>query len=519
MSHAYETTERTDRAGVFFEENKPKDDHGRRSLRAGALATVARGVNAVVQIGSVILLARLLSPEDYGLVSMVAAIVGFASVVVDLGTRDATIQRARVTRGEMSALFWITIAVGVGFAVFVIASGPLIARLYSEPRLTAIALASSLSIVMSALTCQHYALLRRAMMFRELAVVEVGASLIGAGSAIAMAFSGFGYWALVARPIVASSVTVLGVWLHCRWLPGKPTITSGVKEMLKFGIHLLGFSIADFCGTNADRVAIGIRSGASGLGYYQKAFLVYSNALEMTTAIHGVCATSLSKLRNDPLELKRLWSKALSTLVFYAMPAFGVLAVISQDLIVMLLGEKWSLAGVLLSVLALRGIPHVVERTLGWLHVSAGRADRQMRWGVVATCVQLVALFLGLPFGPIGVAWAYVLSMYALFIPTIAYAGRPLGIGATDVVKVVGRPLIATLGAAGLGFVLRVTVLADTPGMVRTALLASGYIAFYLLLMVGVFKVTSPLKVALSFLPTQFASFERSGRSRGQCAK
>ena len=121
MSHAYETTERTDRAGVFFEENKPKHDHGRRSLRAGALATVARGVNAVVQIGSVILLARLLSPEDYGLVSMVAAIVGVARSwsTSELAMRQSS---ARALQRGDERLFWITIAVGVGFAVFVIAS-------------------------------------------------------------------------------------------------------------------------------------------------------------------------------------------------------------------------------------------------------------------------------------------------------------------------------------------------------------------------------------------------------------
>ena len=124
-----------------------------------------------------------------------------------------------------------------------------------------------------------------------------------------------------------------------------------------------------------------------------------------------------------------------------------------------------------------------------------------------------------LPFGPdwgrLGLCAVYVCSVYTNY----CLCWTTVGDRSDQMRQGSRRPLIATLGAAGLGFVLRITVLADTPGMVRTALLVSGYIAFYLVLMVSVFKVTSPLKVALSFLPTQFASFERSGRSRGQCAK
>ena len=191
------------------------------------------------------------------------------------------------------------------------------------------------------------------------------------------------------------------------------------------------------------------------------------------------------------------------------MPAFGILAVTGQDLIVLLVGEKWSSAGVLLSVLALRGIPHVVERTLGWLHVAAGRTDRWMRWGVVAASVQLVALFSGLPFGPMGVAVAYVLCMYVLFVPSIAYAGRPLGIGAGDVVKVVGRPLAGALSSAALGFLLRYTLLAHAPRLERMALVALAYLVLYIVVVAGLFRVRAPLDVALSLLrhvlPARFA--------------
>jgi PST family polysaccharide transporter len=281
------------------------------------LSIAARGINILVQVGSVILLARLLSPEDYGLVAMVTAITGFAPVLVDLGTRDALVQRDRITQAEVSALFWTTMLVGSIFALVIAASGPLISRFYHEPRLTMITLVSSLTFITSALTCQHHALLRRAMMFRELALVEICANVLSAILAIALAVYGFAYWALVLRPIASTLLLSIGVWSRARWLPGKPEITQGVKDMLRFGIHLTGFCLADFVGRCADRVAIGYTQGARSLGFYQKATLVYDNMLELTIALHSVAVVSLSKLRDNLPELRRLWSKGLGTLSFF----------------------------------------------------------------------------------------------------------------------------------------------------------------------------------------------------------
>lgn len=483
---------------VFFEDSKARQDHGRKTLRGGLVSVLARAVNAMVQVGSVVFLARLLTPDDYGVVTMVIAITGFAPILVDLGTRDAVAQREKITPGEVSALFWISMAVGCGFALLVALSGPLLAWFYDEPRLVRIALVSSLTVLASALACQHQGLLRRAMMFRQVAMIEFVANVVGAGTAITMAFSGLGYWALVVRPLVTGVFTAIGVWCYCRWLPPKPTLTSGVKEMLRFGVNLTGFSFADFIGRYADSVAIGRVAKTQQLGYYRKALLVYENLLDLTISLHGVAAVSLSKLRDDLDELRRLWAKGLSTLSFYAMPAFGGMAVTSQDLIHLVLGERWHNAGVLLSVLALRGIPHVVERTLGWLHVAAGRSDRWMRWGLIEAALQLVALFCGLPFGTMGVAIAYVITMFVIFIPTIAFAGQPLGISARDVVRVIWPPLVGTLVAVGVGFLLQFTVLAEMARLPRVIAVGAAFVAVYMALVPGLFKLRTPLTVVLA---------------------
>ena len=479
----------------------------------------SRAINVIVQVGSTMCLARLLSPDDFGLVAMVAAITGFAPMLVDLGTRDAAVQKSQITEEEVSALFWLTVGLGLGLGILLALCSPLIASFYHESRLQRIAIVSSLTFVLSAASCQHFALLRRAMMFQKIAILEVGSNLFSAVCAVAMAFSGAGYWALVAKPILGSFFTVVGVWICCRWLPGLPKLTAGVKEMVKFGLNITGFTMTDYAGRAADRIGLGAKVGARPLGHYQNALFVYDNTLGLlSVSLHSVAVASLSKLRDNLPELRRAWANALSTVAFFGMPVFALMAVTGQDFMVVLLGEKWVHAGTLVSLLALRGMPHVVERTLGWLHVSAGRADRWMRWGLVSSAVQIAALLCGLPFGTKGVAIAYAICMYILFVPALVYAGQPLGIRARDVIRVVGAPLVGSLVTTAVGFLLRYSVLAEMPKIGRIAIMILLCGACYLLIVVWLFKITKPLQVARSlgrdFLPKRFHRFVGLGFER-----
>ncbi len=510
LSTAVETPH--DALSEYFSEHRTSEGHGQRSVRGGAVSLVARAINAFIQIGSVLFLARLLTPEDYGLVGMVLAITGYATAQIDLGTRDAIVQRPKITEGEISALFWITIAIGTGFSLIISAAGPLIARFYHEPRLTMITMVSSLTFITGALTCQHYALLRRAMHFRDLGVIEVIANVLSAAIAVFVAFSGYHYWALVVRPIAVNVLLAGGLWLRCRWTPGKPDYTTGVKEMVKFGLHLGGFTFSDYVGKSVDKVAIGRNSGPKALGYYQNASFIYENLMGiLVLPLHSVAVSSLSKVQSDTAQFRRLWSKALSTLTFYATPAFGLLAVTSKDIVVILLGQKWVNAGIILSILALRGMPHSIERTLGWLHVSAGRSDRWMRYGIVAALAHIIALAVGFPFGVMGIVTAYVIVMFILFIPALAYAGKPMNIGAKEVINVVWRQLFSSLLATAVVFALRNLLFGSFSPILRTVCLISLYCIIYLLSVMVLLRVRTPVSVVLrlvrDILPARFRRF------------
>ena len=496
------------------QENQSKEGFSKKSLHSGAISIAAQGINTAVQVGTTICLARLLVPDDFGLVAMVSALTGFANVLMDLGTRDAAVQKPKITQEELSTLFWLTTGLGVLFTTFIVLSAPLIAEFYHEARLTRIAQFWGLAFVFTALSCQHSALLRRQLMFQKVAIIEVVANVLGAAVAIAMALSGSGYWALVIRPLSTAFITLILMWSNCRWMPGWPGVSQEVKETVKFGMHITGFTVTDYVARSADRVGLGYTLGAKDLGYYHNAFTIYENALSVVTLpLHSVAVATLSKLRDNLDELRRAWSTALSSLTFFAMPAFVVLAVIGSDLIVLLLGEKWASAGLILTVFALRGPAQVVERTLGWLHVAAGRADRWMRWGVISCIVQVAAILCGLPFGTIGVATSYTLCMYLLFVPAIVYAGHPLQIGVSHLMRAVGPQLIGSLVAALIGFVLRIFYLSESSAIERMSYLPIACVAGYLVTTVGVFRVTKPIKVAgqllRDFLPVRLSRLIR----------
>ncbi|MBI5320211.1 MAG: lipopolysaccharide biosynthesis protein [Bradyrhizobium sp.] len=483
----------------YFAENKAVAGLGRASLHSGVIFIAARGVNIFVQLASTILLARLLSPHDFGLVAMVLALVGFAPMLIDLGTADASTQKTQITQAEISTMFWLNVAISLVLTLLLIGSSEAIARSFGEPSLTSIALALSITFVLTGMSTQHSALMRRAMQFQRIAMIDISANLVGSIVSVALALGGWGYWSLVAKPIVTTSWTTVAVWMSCRWVPGRPRLSPDSKELAGFGLGVTGFTMTDYLVRSADRIAIGYFQGAGPLGYFQNAFMIYGNVLSiLTEPLHNIAVSSLSKLRNDVDGLKRAWETALSTLSFFSVPAFAILAVIGQDFVVLLLGQKWAAAGPLLCIFAVRGIPHSIERTLGWLHVAIGRADRWMRWGVYSAIVQLLALMIGLPFGVTGVAAAYAIAMFGLFVPALAYSGHPIGIRSRDVLQAVGPQTIAGLVAVGAGFLVQLQFLADVSQLMR--IFASGTVCLvaYLAVAVGLFRVTAPLHLVFS---------------------
>jgi PST family polysaccharide transporter len=335
------------------------------------------------------------------------------------------------------------------------------------------------------------------MQFGRIAKIQLLGMLAGVAVAIVIAIDGYGYWALVLRPIVNALCVTFGAWFACRWRPGFPVFDDEVKSMVRFGLHVVGFSVTYTLAKAGDRIALGLFYRPDQVGYYQNAVTLYENSIFSVLAqVHTVGSAALSKLQSNPAALRQKYEAALSALAFFVMPAAAILSVTAEDLTVILLGEKWRAAGLLLSIIALRGIFQVVEGSQGWLHLSVGRADRWRNWGIVTAAVQVVAVLGGLPFGTRGVAIAVVIASLLIAVPSITYAGRPIGIGAALVIHAVRPQLIGAIATAAGGWWLQTTALTDFSSFVRIVLSGGFCICIYLAIVVGLFRLTEPIKVA-----------------------
>ena len=422
----------------------------RRKALGGAGATVASQVviYAIQMVGTVVL-ARLLTPGDFGLVAMVTA---FSLLLQNFGMRgftEATIQAETVNRRDMSTLFWIQIALSVVLMVLFIALAPVLAWFYGEPRLIGITVAIAVSFLFVALATQHLALLSRNMQFYRVAGNEVIAAVLAQAAAILMALQGLEYWSLVGRRVIPLAAMAAGAWILCRWMPGIPAYTAAIKSMLGFGMNTYGNFVTSYLSRNLDKILIGWRQGAQPLGHYERAYYLFVMPVnQLSYPLTNVAVASLSRVRDDRSRYRMRYLESLSMLALVGMPASAVLTLTGRDLLVLLLGPQWQLAGEIFTIFGPCIGMTLVYGTHGWLHLSLGRADRWFRWGIVELVVTLACFAVGLSFGVIGVAAAYTVSFYVLIGPGLWYAGRPAGFTLRELLS----PLWThTLSAAAAG--------------------------------------------------------------------
>ncbi len=485
-------------AHIYFEDHKASNDLGRVALRGGLVSVAMKYGSGVLQIVSAIVLARLLAPEDFGLVAIVAVLTGFAPMLIDFGLGDAVAQRQSITPGQVSTLFWVSSALGLLVAVCVVVCSPVIAWLYGDPRLELIMMSLAISFALSGMSNQHLALLKRTMQFGRFGSIQFLATLISIIVSISAAFYGFGYWALVLRPITNALCVAVGAWYACRWRPGPPVFDDVTRSMIRFGMHVVGFTVAYMVTKAVDRVALGLFYPVQQVGYYQNAMNLYDNSISsVLEQTHNVGSSALAKYQSNPVVLEEKFKAALSMLAFFVMPASAILSVTAEDLTVILLGQKWHATGFLLGILALRGIFHPIEGSQGWLHLALGRADRWRNWGIVTLITQIVAVLCGLPFGAEGVAVAVAFASAVLSVPAVVYAGRPIGLGAAAILRAAGPQMAASVFVVAAGWWLQTRFLGDFPSYQRIVLSACFGGCIYLAAVVGLFQVTAPIKVAI----------------------
>ncbi|NHC33846.1 lipopolysaccharide biosynthesis protein [Scytonema millei] len=434
----------------FLQVEHLQTDLKKRSIRGGAVVVLTEAFKFCLQMGSIVVLARLLSPEDYGLVGMVNVVMVFLGLFKDFGLSAATIQKTDINHKQVSTLFWINVAMGCILALIVAALAPVVALFYKEPRLTWITVALASGFIFSGLTAQCEALLWRQMRFSSLAQIQIISLTAGLVTAIISALYGAGYWALVFMQLITIFVNAIGVWVISDWRPGLPIRNSGVRSMLAFGGNLTGFYFVEYFSRNLDNILIGYFWGPQQLGLYSKAYqLLYLPIRQITTPVGHVALPTLSRLQNEPEKYNAYLYKTLLAMAALGMPIVAFTFAAADKIVLAFLGPQWLDSVPIFRLLAPAALVGILWT--GWIYQSLGRTARMFRWGAIAAIVDVSAFLIGIHWNAIGVAAAFSLSQVILLVPAFAYCIRGTSLKLTELAITLSRPvLISTVAAVAI---------------------------------------------------------------------
>lgn len=463
----------------FFETDHLVANLKGRSVRGGVASMATQGSKLVLQVGSTAVLARLLSPEDYGLFGMALVVTGFLGLFNDLGLSMATVQRPEITHAQVSALFWLNAALGLGIAIVTAALAPAVAWFFDEPRLTPVIATMAVAFLVGGLSVQHQALLRRQMRFGRIALLDVTALGAGIAAGIAAAAAGLGVWSLVCMQLTLTAVTAGGAWALCRWIPGRPRRAPGLRRLLGFGAGLMGFNTVGYLGKALDTVLLGWRWGAIPVGFYANARrLMQLPVTQLVTPVTQVAVPALSRIPDEPARYRAAYLRFVDKVLLVGLPGVAFLIATSDWVVAALLGPQWGESARLFAILGICALVEPLASTTGWLFVSQGRSRELFLIGVTDAAIRFGLIAAALPWGATGVAVA-VAARLVFSVPLIfLLVGRSGPVRALDLV----RPALAPLLAAGA--VLGTTLLVR-PALAGFAPLPALLLAFVPAALVG----------------------------------
>lgn len=390
----------------------PKEEMSGSLVKRGAINTgLAQALKLVLQLCSVAILSRLLSPNDFGLLAMAGPIVAFLAMFQNLGLTQLTVQRPTISHKEINFLFWISTAAGVVVTLVILLIAPVAAAFYGEPDVGLLVAGLALPFLITSSGAQHIALINRRMEFGNLAIIDVATSAVTLIVVVGWALYAPSFWALWAGAVAGAVVSISLSWIYSRWRPSMPRWTEEGWGMIKFGSDLTGFNLANFFARNLDNVIIGKVSGSVSLGLYERAYkLLLFPLTQVTNPLSQVMLPTLSRLVSEPGRYRYAFIRVMRLMLLAILPGVAAAIAMADTLIPFFLGEKWVAAIPIFQALGFAAMVQPLNNPAGWLFISQGRS-RDFLWCGLATAVIAISAFaLGITWGPVGVAVCYAVS-------------------------------------------------------------------------------------------------------------
>lgn len=410
----------------------------------GLLSTGSSQIGQMVlQLVSVAVLARLLTPQDFGLVAMVMIVIGVADLFRDLGLSNAAIAARELSLGMRSNLFWANTGMGALLALAVAAFAPAIAALYGRPELTAITWGLAPMFLLSGLATQFRVHLVRSLRFSALAGISLVAPLLSLGIAIPLALAGAGPWAIVAQSLAGAAINLVLLVLIARWLPGRLERATGLRHMLRLGGAFFASSLLTYVKQNADSFIIGYQFGADRLGLYNRSVQTIRTPIRQLQQPFGAVVVPVAARQQDDKHALMATLRDFAAPMTYGISAVAAIAAgAPRDLIAVVLGSQWLDAAPVLMCVALSAAVAAAAGPVSWVYTSLGLAGALLRYTTLTTVITLVLIVAGAQFGFVGAAVGYLLSTMVSYPLTFARVGRLSGLPTARFALDCARPLL-----------------------------------------------------------------------------
>lgn len=378
------------------------------ATKGAMISIVGQFVRIATQAGSIVVLARILTPVDFGLLAMTYPIVLFATALQEAGLGMAVLQRKSISDTELSTVFWISAAFGSGLAVLlVLVSGP-VADFYGDPRIESLLMASSALVVLGSLSSVPFAVLNRELKFVRMSMIDIVSLLAGFAVSVVAAIMTQSYWALWLLSFTSALTSFVLVWALCSWRPGKSVSFKSVKDLVAFGSNLTVFNLFNHVVRHIDNVLIGKIWGAGQLGFYDRAYkLMLLPVFLVNVPLKRVIVPLLVQARDDPDQYRKLYLGALQASLLLTVPPVIVIGAEPEKIIELLLGNSWAQSAPIFQWLSIVCILQLATTTLGWIFLTRNRARDMMIAGVISCILTCVFFAVGVGWGAQGVAVGY----------------------------------------------------------------------------------------------------------------
>lgn len=495
----------------IFSTGALRDDLKGRSLRGGLYKMTGEGINFILRLASTAILARILIPEHFGLISMVMALTAIAAVIKDFGLSIATVQAKEITHGEASALFWINVSVGALITLTLCMLSKMIARFYADDRLIWVTVGISATFLFGGITVQHQALLWRKMLFGRIATVDVGATIFSCSIAIFLGLKGYGYWALVSREIMSSFFLAIGTWMACGWIPKLPSRNVNIRKMIRVGGDVTAFNVVEFFSRSLDQILLGKFYGPSLLGIYKQGYQLASLPVNyLVHPVHAIAQPGLSVLQDDPVKYRQYYRKIVTSVSFVSMPLVVFLFIHSKDIVLLLLGEKWIEAARIFEIITASSFLIPVVSTTGFVMITCGLTRRFFCLGLAKSIILVLSFVVGIRWGAVGIAYGQLITMYVFVFPLLFLAFKNTPVRAELFFSSILHSLICSLLMGGALFAFSKVISVQNNFFAIAASLPIA-IAFYLVAWMVIPGGTQRLK---EFFSDFVFVFKKSQRGR-----